>query len=133
MNEKQFKFQVGDIVTCAWLKGEHVLAGYGANKYPLIILFNDEREYSFTEFGFFDVEHELPTLKLVRRPKKEMTFERIKSEGIKKLKSTNGFTRDVFGFSPKGTLLITFSEDEHAGECISTWLEGEIKNWEAVE
>ena len=123
---EQTKFKVGDIVTCAWLKGEHVLVEGTTEKYPLKI----EKDCStFDHNGFYDDTHELPVLTLVKSKKEPMTFERIKKEGIKKLKN-NCSVRHVIGFDPeKGNLVTTLMPGGGSG----TWSEGEIKDWEAVE
>ena len=125
--EKEFEFQVGDIVTVPWSSKEHVVSitvcGYN---YPLSV-----DGASFTKQGRYRAEHELPALKLVRRPKKEMTFERIKSEGILKLVDEDGGIKHVIGFSPSGSKVVTVlicGDDEWA----ASWKENEIKDWEEV-
>lgn len=126
--EQEFEFQVGDIVTVPWLSGEHVLVNQCSEIYPIRVRAGADGP-SFTKNGRYDEDHELPVLKLVRRPKKEMTFERIKSEGISKLKCESSI-RHVIGFSPVDGSLITVLD---VGGATGAWRESKIKDWEAVE
>jgi len=64
----EFEFQVGDIVECYLLNGEHILQKSENCFYPLCIK-RDSFSKTFTKDGKLCTSHDKPILKLLRRPK----------------------------------------------------------------
>jgi hypothetical protein len=127
MCEKKFEFKVGDIVRLYHSNKEHeVRDNFSERCYPLRI----NGIHTFTIDGRASLDHNYPTLILIKRPKKDMTFKRIIDEGIKELKGSDGLTRVVLCFTKIDGLLVTHLKDKE--NAVGPWTEGEIKDWEAV-
>lgn len=70
-DEKNFKFQVGDIVTAFGLKGK-VISIKSSSLYNIIVDFEEGPQEAFSTDGKEMLWHKEPSLKLIERPKKKV-------------------------------------------------------------